>query len=44
MQLVHLFLADAVWIAFVLMSAAVLAETSETENLSFDGETAKNLQ
>ncbi|MBA2495001.1 MAG: COX15/CtaA family protein [Acidobacteria bacterium] len=26
MQIIHLFLADAVWIAFVLMSASVLAE------------------
>jgi heme A synthase len=35
MQLVHLFLADAVWIAFVLMSAAILAEQNETANDSF---------
>ena len=28
MQVIHLFLADAVWIAFVLLSASVLAETS----------------
>ena len=44
MQLVHLFLADAVWIAFVLMSAAILAKKSETENLSFASETAENLR
>ena len=34
MQLVHLFLADAVWITFVLMSAAILAEQNEVENIS----------
>jgi heme A synthase len=34
MQLVHLLLADAVWIAFVLMSAAILAEQNEVENIS----------
>ncbi len=28
MQLIHLFLADAVWITFVLMSASVLAESN----------------
>jgi heme A synthase len=44
MQLVHLLLADAVWIAFVLMSAAVLAQINETENLSFTDETAKELK
>lgn len=33
MQLVHLLLADAVWIAFVLMSAAILAEQNEVENI-----------
>jgi len=44
MQLVHLLLADGVWIAFVLMSAAILAEKGETENLSFANETAKTLQ
>ncbi|HEX8638599.1 MAG TPA: COX15/CtaA family protein, partial [Pyrinomonadaceae bacterium] len=38
MQLVHLLLADAVWIAFVLMSAAVLVEETETENPSFINE------
>jgi heme A synthase len=32
MQLVHLLLADAVWIAFVLMSVTVLAVQNETEN------------
>ena len=35
MQIIHLFLADAVWISFVLLSACVLTETSfsaETEN------------
>lgn len=37
MQLIHLFLADAVWIAFVLMTANVLA--SEKDNLTekFEG-------
>lgn len=36
MQLVHLALADAVWIAFVLMSASFLAEKNVTaENLTF---------
>jgi heme A synthase len=34
MQLVHLLLADAVWIAFVLMSASILAEKNKIENLS----------
>jgi heme A synthase len=35
MQLVHLFLADAVWVAFVLMSANVLAEQNvSAESLS----------
>ena len=29
MQLIHLFLADAVWIAFILLSAEILAEQSE---------------
>ena len=33
MQIVHLFLADAVWISFVLMSAGVLAEQSPTESV-----------
>jgi len=32
MQIVHLILADAVWIVFVLLSASVLAENSFTEN------------
>ncbi len=35
MQLVHLFLADAVWIAFMLMSAAILAERNEIKNIYF---------
>ena len=35
MQIVHLFLADAVWISFVLMAAGVLAEQPTTENISF---------
>jgi heme A synthase len=38
MQIIHLFLADAVWISFVLMSASVLAEKSEIENVSFTGQ------
>ncbi len=29
MQIIHLFLADAVWIAFVMLSACILAEQSE---------------
>lgn len=33
MQIVHLFLADAVWISFVLLSASFLAEQNETERL-----------
>ena len=41
MQLGHLFLADAVWIAFVLMSASFLAEQSEIKNFSFVAETQK---
>lgn len=35
MQIVHLFLADAVWIAFVLLSASVLAEESGFTKNSF---------
>lgn len=35
MQIVHLFLADAVWIAFVLLSASVLA--AEKTSLTTDG-------
>ena len=38
MQIIHLFLADAVWISFVLMSASVLAEKSEIENVSLTGQ------
>jgi len=34
MQLVHLLLADAVWITFVLLSAVILAEPNEVENIS----------
>ncbi len=41
MQIVHLFLADAVWISFVLMSAGVLAEQSEIEDSSFTRKTEK---
>ena len=37
MQLVHLFLADAVWIAFVLMSASVLAEEKVFVETEFSG-------
>ncbi len=33
MQIVHLFLADAVWISFVLMAAGVLAEQTEIEKV-----------
>lgn len=35
MQIIHLFLADAVWIVFILMSASVLAEQNEIEKISF---------
>ncbi len=35
MQIVHLLLADLVWIAFVLLSANILAEQTEVENVSF---------
>lgn len=34
MQLGHLFLADAVWISFVLLSASVLAEQNEFEKVN----------
>ncbi len=34
MQIVHLLLADAVWIAFVLLSAATLAGHSERSAVS----------
>ncbi|MDQ3130365.1 MAG: COX15/CtaA family protein [Acidobacteriota bacterium] len=43
MQLGHLLLADAVWIAFVLMSAAILAEKSEVGNISSAFEGRENL-
>lgn len=43
MQLGHLLLADAVWIAFILMSAAILAEKSEVENISPAFEGRENL-
>ncbi|MBA2736827.1 MAG: COX15/CtaA family protein [Pyrinomonadaceae bacterium] len=43
MQLVHLLLADAVWIAFVLMSAAILAEQNEVENISLTVQEQENL-
>ena len=43
MQLVHLLLADAVWIAFVLMSAEILAEQNEGENISPAFERQENL-
>ncbi|MEO8071990.1 MAG: COX15/CtaA family protein [Acidobacteriota bacterium] len=33
MQIIHLFLADAVWISFILLSAGVLAEQSEVSNI-----------
>lgn len=42
MQLVHLLLADAVWIAFVLLAASILSAKGEAENLSFaDGSASK---
>ena len=34
MQLIHLFLADMVWISFVLMSAGFLAEQNNCENIT----------
>ncbi|MCY7374988.1 MAG: COX15/CtaA family protein [Pyrinomonadaceae bacterium] len=43
MQIVHLVLADAVWISFVLMAASVLAEQSAAENVSFTANTTENL-
>ncbi len=43
MQLIHLLLADAVWIAFVLMSAAILAEQNEVENISLTVQEQENL-
>ncbi|MGI9054282.1 MAG: COX15/CtaA family protein [Pyrinomonadaceae bacterium] len=43
MQLGHLLLADAVWIAFVLMWAAILAEKSEVGNISSAFEGRENL-
>ncbi|MCY7348178.1 MAG: COX15/CtaA family protein [Pyrinomonadaceae bacterium] len=43
MQIVHLFLANAVWISFILMSASVLAERTVTENISFAPEMQKKL-
>ena len=43
MQLGHLLLADAVWIAFVLMSAAILAEKSEVGIISSTFEGQKSL-
>lgn len=42
MQLIHLFLADAVWIAFVLMSAAFLGESADAENGSLRDVRAEN--
>lgn len=33
MQIIHLFLADAVWISFILLSAGVLAEQNEVSNI-----------
>ena len=33
MQIIHLFLADTVWIAFILLSAGVLAEQNELSNI-----------
>lgn len=35
MQIVHLLLADLVWIAFILLSANVLAEENEVEKISY---------
>ena len=43
MQIVHLALADAVWIAFVLLSASVLAEENSFAESTFSAE-ARNLQ
>jgi heme A synthase len=43
MQIIHLFLADAVWIAFVLLSASVLAEQGELSEISFSTKTQSGL-
>lgn len=41
MQLGHLFLADAVWISFVLMAASFLAEQQEISTVLFSAETQR---
>jgi len=43
MQIIHLLLADAVWIAFVLMSASVLAEQNARRESSFSAAAESNL-
>jgi heme A synthase len=44
LQLIHLLLADAVWIAFVLMSANVLAEESSFAEAGFPAKTQSSLR
>lgn len=43
LQLIHLLLADAVWIVFVLMSATILAEESFSAESSFPAHVQKSL-
>jgi protoheme IX farnesyltransferase len=43
MQIVHLLLADAVWIAFVLLSASVLAEESASAENKFPAKSQSSL-
>lgn len=43
MQIIHLFLADAVWISFVLMSASVLAEQGKLSEISFSAKAQSTL-
>ncbi|MDQ6788465.1 MAG: hypothetical protein M3033_16805, partial [Acidobacteriota bacterium] len=38
LQLIHLLLADSLWIVFILLSANVLAELSEIQNPLFTAE------
>ncbi len=38
MQIIHLLLADLVWIAFVLLSASVLSEQTEIEKISYSAQ------
>jgi heme A synthase len=43
MQIIHLFLADAVWISFVLLSVSFLAEQSELSEVSFPAKAQSSL-